>query len=316
MPESRSSAFSEPEDYAAALRADGYRSLLVYGLGPFRARLTRISLDGLQLSAGEEPFSRVGFVGVPDDRSVLCFPAGSGTAPICGGIAVYADQLMTIGPGTEFHARTEGRSHWASLRLPTARLVEYGVALTGTALSMPPGVSCRRPRQAALRRLRSLHRAAIRMAARQPEMLVDAEGAHGLEQQLLDVVVECLAQPSLPDSGGGQGRDNPVMVRFERLLHCRRATGVSAADICRALQVSERRLRRLCAEHLGMSPVAYDRLRRLSLARRVLRGGGGAAGTVAAAARDCGFPDTGRFAIDYRRAFGETPSATVRRGSR
>jgi AraC-like DNA-binding protein len=65
-----------------------------------------------------------------------------------------------------------------------------------------------------------------------------------------------------------------------------------------------------------MSPVAYDRLCRLSLARRALRGGGGAAGTVAAAARDCGFPDTGRFAIDYRRAFGETPSATVRRGSR
>jgi hypothetical protein len=262
MPDSLSAAFSEPQDYEAALRAEGYRGLLISGVGQFRARLTRISLDGLRLSAGEERLSRVGFVVVPADRVVLCFSAGPSGAPICGGIPVHGDELMTIGPGTELHARTDGRSRWATLQLRAAGLAEYGRVLTGTPLSVLRGVSCRRPRRAALRELRSLHRAAIRMAAKQPETLVEAEVAHGLEQQLLDVVVECLAQAPPSESAETEGLDNPVMIRFERLLQCQPTASASMPEICRALQVSDRRLRGLCAQHLGMSPLAYGRLHR------------------------------------------------------
>jgi AraC-like DNA-binding protein len=39
---------------------------------------------------------------------------------------------------------------------------------------------------------------------------------------------------------------------------------MSMTEICAALDVSERLLSRLCAEHLGMSPTDYVRLRRMS----------------------------------------------------
>ena len=84
-------------------------------------------------------------------------------------------------------------------------------------------------------------------------------------------------------------------------------------EICATLRVSHALLRRLCSEHLGMSPIAYDRLRRMSLVRRALGGGGSATESVTAAAHQNGFRDLRRFAARYRAAFGESPEATLLR---
>jgi hypothetical protein len=54
MPGSVKSIFSDAEEFAAALRAEGVLSLLVTGAGEFRARLTQLTLDRLRLSAAEE----------------------------------------------------------------------------------------------------------------------------------------------------------------------------------------------------------------------------------------------------------------------
>ena len=78
------------------------------------------------------------------------------------------------------------------------------------------------------------------------------------------------------------------------------------------LGVSERRLRQLCAAHLGMSPTAYDRLQRMAQTRRTLRKANGTK-SVSAIARFYGYQDPGRFAINYRAAFDESPSATLRK---
>jgi methylphosphotriester-DNA--protein-cysteine methyltransferase len=45
------------------------------------------------------------------------------------------------------------------------------------------------------------------------------------------------------------------------------------AEICAALGVSDRMLRSLCEEHLGMSPSGYIRLRRMQQVHRALRSG-------------------------------------------
>jgi hypothetical protein len=50
MPGSATLVFSEPEDFEAALRAEGCLCLWITGRGQFRARLTRVSLNRLRLS--------------------------------------------------------------------------------------------------------------------------------------------------------------------------------------------------------------------------------------------------------------------------
>jgi len=71
-------------------------------------------------------------------------------------------------------------------------------------------------------------------------------------------------------------------------------------------------LRSLCHEFLGLSPLAYVRLRRLNLVRAALLRSDPAIATVSGVARHHGFSELGRFAAAYRAAFGESPSTTLR----
>ena len=78
-------------------------------------------------------------------------------------------------------------------------------------------------------------------------------------------------------------------------------TGSSARSIFRAFRQSR-----------GYSPMAFVKNLRLRHSQRML-GSSGSAVTVASVAFSCGFNDLGRFSRDYRRAFGELPSTTLKR---
>jgi len=77
--------------------------------------------------------------------------------------------------------------------------------------------------------------------------------------------------------------------------------------------VSERTLRLYCQEQLGMGPHRYLWIRRMNLARRALTLADATTKTVTEIANDHGFGELGRFAVAYRKLFGESPSATLRR---
>ena len=85
------------------------------------------------------------------------------------------------------------------------------------------------------------------------------------------------------------------------------------SEICAAAGVSERTLRAACHAQLGMSPIRYLRSHRMQLARQALTASRPETTTVTAIATECGFFELGRFAMDYRKMFGETPGATLRR---
>jgi len=76
MPDSVSSAFSEPEDFGAAMRAEGCRGFLITGPGEFRARLARVALNDMRLLAAEEWSSRIAFVAGPGETAMIMFPIG------------------------------------------------------------------------------------------------------------------------------------------------------------------------------------------------------------------------------------------------
>lgn len=315
MPESVTAAFSEAEHFDAALRAEGYRSLVVRAPRQFRARLTQVSLNEIRLTAAEERAARVAFVTVPPNVLLISFSIGQAPAPIFAGMRLTEGEFVTLGPGEQFHARTDGASRWGTIQLTTDTLSRYGNALVDGPFSILPGARRWRPRSRSARHIRSLHAAAIRMAVQRPEALIDFEAAHGLEQQLLHAVLECLAESSPEAEVKVQRRNQKIMLGFEHVLWRVQGKRLSLTEICAELQVRERHLRMLCADHLGMSPTTYDRLRRMWLARRALQISDGVSERVSTVARDNGFHDVGRFALNYRETFGELPSATLR-GSR
>ena len=265
MPDSVVAAFSRPEDFEAALRADGYLTFLVAAPGCFRARLTQVSIKEMRLLSGEEQLPRVGFVSAPDKMILIFFTGGNFTAPIYSGVRMRADELVMLRPGEGFHARTDGVSRWNMVRLPAEDLSKYGAALIGPSFR-PLSVTQRwRPTRSAIRRLRSLHAAVIRTAASQPHAIVDAEAAHGLEQQILHTIVDCVSHGLAVGPLNGERLEQAIMYSFEQLMQDQQVGSLSIAEICSKLKVSELSLRRWCAKHVGMNPSAYDRLRRMAL---------------------------------------------------
>jgi AraC-like DNA-binding protein len=85
--------------------------------------------------------------------------------------------------------------------------------------------------------------------------------------------------------------------------------------LCAALAVSERRLRKAFHSIHGLSPCRHLRMQRLSQARRALIAANSDVSTVTEIATGFGFGELGRFSVEYRRAFGESPSQTLQRAS-
>jgi transcriptional regulator GlxA family with amidase domain len=94
---------------------------------------------------------------------------------------------------------------------------------------------------------------------------------------------------------------------------CRGAAPPSLATLCAIAGISPRTLLRAFRAVHGVS--AHRRLQfvRLAQARELLSSLDAESATVTEIAMLCGFLELGRFAMLYRRTFGETPSATLNR---
>jgi AraC-like DNA-binding protein len=310
VPRTFTSVFSEPGDFQATLRTEGVVGFLVTGPGQFRARLTQITLHRLRLLAAEERLPRIAFVAVPADAVLVALPIGSEPPSIWGGIGMRTGEMITLGPGQPTHARTDGPCRWGAIRLPAEDMARYGRALSGAGFTVPQFVARWQPSLSACRDLRQLHRAAIRAAEIRSGPLIDGDAAHGLEQQLIHALVDCLAAGPVGEDISAQ-RHPELLARFEGLLQMQPVLCV--AEICVALGVSDRNLRRCCEEQLGVSPSKYLRLYRMQQVHRALRSGNPDAASIAEVARRYGVCDLGRFAAAYRARYGELPSATLRR---
>jgi transcriptional regulator GlxA family with amidase domain len=108
-------------------------------------------------------------------------------------------------------------------------------------------------------------------------------------------------------------RYRQIIDRIETIV--RRGVGepLHVADLCRVAAVSERTLRNAFHKVHGVSPYRYMRAFRLTQARQALLSSDVRPGTITQIAMRFGFLELGRFAVDYRSTFGESPSATLRR---
>nr|WP_178119053.1 AraC family transcriptional regulator [Pseudomonas akapageensis] len=83
-------------------------------------------------------------------------------------------------------------------------------------------------------------------------------------------------------------------------------------DIERACGIPRSKLFEVFRKYLGLSPMAYLKKYRLNCVRQVLLEQPGVR-NISAVAMDWGFTHLGRFASEYRKQFGEAPSATLQR---
>ena len=220
--------------------------------------------------------------------------------PVWGGIRMRADEIITLGGDRPIHVRTEGACRWSSIWVPAAEIVCYGSAMTGNTFSIPSAAQWWRLRPATSRCLRQLHAAAVNLVESRSTALSVAETAHGLEQQLIEGLVECLSKGRAIEAMPATTEHQDIAARFEALLQSTPGQFLPIAKICAALGVPAQMLRICCDEQLGMGPTEYARRWRMQLVHRTLLNGNTEAASISAVARRCGFRSLGSFAASYR----------------
>ena len=313
MPGSMVQNLTEAEQYQRSVR--GCESqVFVRERGTFAAKLTRIDLPHLWMQRAHLTLSTVVHSALSSQRSVIVFLADAGQAPMLNtGVEVSPGEIVCYSLGAEHHLRAPSGYHCCAMSLTPEDLAAYGRAFAGRTLEAPAATRVLRPRPPQTSRLQNLHRAASELAPTAPDMLAHPEVSRAIEQELIRAMVACLADPEAENACRSNRLRKPVMLRLEQVLEERPDEPLYVTDLCPGIGISERSLRQHCQEHLGMSPHRYLWLRRMNLVRRALVHAKPAARTVTEIANDHGFGELGRFAVAYRRLFGESPSTTLHR---
>lgn len=101
--------------------------------------------------------------------------------------------------------------------------------------------------------------------------------------------------------------------RATRFIDTHAQADITLVDIAAAAHVTPRAVQIAFRRHHGVTPMAYLREAQLARAHRELQGADPDHGdTVTAIAAHWGFAHPGRFAAAYRRAYGKSPSSTLR----
>ena len=312
MPSSVRLTFTDPYEYQSSISSSGVRVVLTRR-GEFQAKLTRIALHRVHVASGCQSVASVAHIAVPTNRNVFFFLADfQQAATTLGGVEFRPGDIASA-LGCEYHHRGVGNARWSFISLEPEDLTAFGRALVGREVRLPAVTQILRPPPGLASQLLRLQKAATDLATSDPGILAHPAVAKAIEQALARATIACLTERAAAENVRRRRPQMAIMRRFERILEANPDKPLYITDVCTAIGVTDRTLRLHCQDHLGMYPQRYLWLRRMHLARRALALADGAVKTVTAIANDHGFGELGRFAVSYRRLYGEAPSVTLRR---
>jgi len=230
----------------------------------------------------------------------------------CQGAVLGPDDLALFSAAQPAWHAISGPSQFAIISLSKDMLSELDVALAGQPLIPPDTMTAQVP-PSWMKRLRSLHAAAIHLAERSPKLIADPDAIRGLEASLTEAMITCLARGHMRTDTASQRRRTLIIKRLRELEEAHRDRTLYLTEVCQAIGVSQRTLTDICQDVLGVSPRRYLFLRRLHLVHRELRESVPGRGKITEIATKYGFWELGRFSVAYHSVFGESPSATLGR---
>jgi AraC-like DNA-binding protein len=150
-----------------------------------------------------------------------------------------------------------------------------------------------------------------------PRAIDTAAPRRAMEQSLLDAFKQAMINASEWRSGKEMRGVSHwrVVSRAREYFRSRLGRPIYMPELSKAVAISDRSLRMAFYDLYGVSPNRYLKLLRLTQVRRELRKARPDFTTVMETATRCGFWDMGRFAVEYKQMFGESPSHTLRKAA-
>jgi len=311
MPSSSVRTFSDPDDYAASIRAQS-AELTITAAGQFAGKVVQVELHDLRLQRLSENLPQISHACIQPGRSVVSFWTRSVAGAAWNGVEVQPSQLVRHGEAEQFYRRASGPSERATMSLPSDVMAAAVARMADRDRAPRRQGRVVTPRPAAMAKLQRLHAEVGHLAENAPQVIANSEAARGLEHGLVEAMVDCLATVAVAeDSLACRGHER-IMQRFHAAIAEHPEEAIYIPELCAKVGVPERTLRLCCQEGLGIGPKRYLMLLRMDLARQALRRADAMVTTVTAIAANFGFFSFGRFSVLYKTLYGEMPSMTLR----
>ncbi|WFN59285.1 MULTISPECIES: helix-turn-helix domain-containing protein [unclassified Synechococcus] len=280
-------------------------SLVIRRLGPLR--LLRLQANRCLHVAGSKPL----------DQRLVCLnlpPSGGGAPLRAHGTTIGPDVLFGLDPRAEVHLSTPEQMDLAVVMLTPSTLTRWSSGQGDRDLEaapfrcncLPIDVDSRTQLQRWLLKLLPLQAETPSVPVVSPSAPEAAGG--GLLPLLVDALEQGLRLRGVTDSPPARIQ---MVKQLQQWVEEHPLEPISLDGLCRQAYVGRRSLILGFKEHLGMGPMAYFKLQRLHGVRRGLLEAAPGAVTISGLAASWGFLNPGHFARDYRRLFGELPSATL-----
>jgi hypothetical protein len=182
MPSSAVQTFTDPDEYAAAIRASK-AEVTVTGRGQFAAKLTGIRLHRLWTQRFLEYLPRTLHSAIASGRAIVSFRTQPGPGLFWSGTELQPSNIIRHVEGESAFQRSSGSAGFASVSLPVEEIVSVGEAIAGLDLTPPKAPLILVPAPSAMAKLRRLHAAAAGSAEKTPEIFASPSAAHGLDQR-------------------------------------------------------------------------------------------------------------------------------------
>lgn len=265
----------------------------------------RVALD-FEMSYDVEPLGRIGLCDV--ESGAIADHAPDGSEPQVFG----AGDLFTLSPTDRHYAGRVDHARYTVTMIDTTVLNDVASPAKGDVIVL---LDHRPVDEAAARRLRAaidhLDHAVLSdpVAAASP-LLLGAAARYVAAQ-----VLAAFPSTALLDAGTTDSRDaHPAALRRAiAFIEDNADLDLTPAQVAGWAHISVRSLQLAFRRHLDTTPMTYLRDVRMARVRRELVEGDGSAGVAEIATR-WGFLHQGHFGQAYRRAYGETPGTTLRRG--
>jgi AraC family transcriptional regulator, ethanolamine operon transcriptional activator len=301
--------FYDFESFAASLQHVDMRTMLTRDCG--QRWLTHLAkLRRITIQYGSEGGGIICEGATLRDCVVLFAPMQNATAITCNGQVCVDNCWMLQTPDREFCYSVTAPNEWSSIYIPLelwTQLAEKfpSVPMNRLVRTSPPLIA--RYRELVRRFLAIDHDFSRFMEI---QSIVDS-----IEAELLSAIM-AMVSLSEPEPNAVTGR--PVIPRgyvlrtAKELLDERLDQRPPAGTLAAATGVSERTLRNIFRDYYGIAPLRYLKLRQLHCVRSALKQADPQRDTVTRVISLYDVKEYARFAQQYRRLFGESPSDTLR----
>ena len=244
--------------------------------------------------------SKLNIVGTAPKEYVAFFlPIGSEDTFTNKSTHIGPDQILALGPGEELSLVTGAKCRFLSIRLQRQEAKQLLWRATGDADFR--GVLV--PGRHELGALKTVFLALL--SGHGP-----VRGAFN-ESRLLEFLATAL-DSSVQRRGGFQSpRNEAIAWRALDYLEAHRQQAIRIDALCAAVGAQPRTVFHAFKSTFGLAPMDYHRKLRLRRVRDELKRAHPAPGFVTRSALRWGFEHLGRFAVDYKAMFGETPAQTL-----